>query len=264
MSRPGVRRGPLRIAAAVAILATLLAAVSTRAEVTATHNAIISFESHLFPSTLPRNSTAPVGIRLEAHIKARKRREPAALTTVELAIHKAAHLSHRGLPVCDASLIDPASTAQALAACPGAHIGYGRIRAHSAFPGSRHLHFIGHVTIFNGRLDNGHPAILLHVFSAQTHASFVFPLTVSHRKGRYSTVLTAHVRVGRWSRITDFRLILNRTYRYRGKRQSFLSASCPTLSGFSVGYSPFVVAVLGFADGTQKKIAVIGSCRVRH
>jgi hypothetical protein len=245
-------------AIAFAVLATTLA----DAEVTATHDAIIRFDSAIFPRVLPRGRTAPVGIRMEGHVKARNKREPAALTTIELAIQHAADLSRQGLPTCEISRIDPASSAQALQACPGSHIGYGRIRAKSKLPGAGYLHFNGRVTIFNGRLENGRPAILLHVFEPRLHSSFVFPLTITHRSGRYGTVLTAHVKVNRWSSITDFELVLNRTYRAHGERRSFLNASCPVPQGLSVGISAFVVATLRFADGTKTRIPVVGSCRV--
>ncbi len=255
------RRGALW-AALLAVVATLSPTIGARAEVTATHNTIIRFASRIFPRALPRGTTRPVGIEIEGHVKARKGREPAALTSLELAIHHAADLVNRGLPVCDIARIDPASSAQALAACPGAQIGYGEVRATSSFPGTPQFHFHGRVIIFNGRLEDGRRAILLHVFNPVLRTSFVFPLTISHRSGRYRTVLSTHVRIGRWSSITDFRLVLNRTYRYHGRPTGFLNASCPAPRGFSLGVSPFVVATLGFADATKKKIAVVGSCRV--
>ncbi len=255
-------RRALSTLALAALLAGLLAAVGARAEVTATHDTIISFDSRIFPRVLPRNATAPVGIEIEGHLKARKQREPAALTGLELGIHKAAGLFDRGLPVCDVARIDPASTVQAQAACPGAQIGYGRIRAESDFPGTRDFHFNGRVTIFNGRLEDGRPAVLLHVFNEVLRTSFVFPLTISQRPGRYRTVLSTHVRIGRWSSITDFRLVLDRSYSYHGQRRSFLNASCPAPQGFSAAISPFVLATLSFADGTESRIPVVGSCKV--
>lgn len=234
------------------------------AEVTATHDAIITFDSRIFPRVLPRHHAAPVRIQIKGHIKARKNREPAALTKLELAIHQAANIFHRGLPVCDEARIDPASNAQALEECPGSQIGYGRIQAQSTLPGTKHFFFNGRAILLNGRLENGRPAILLHVFSPRPPTSIVFPLTISHRAGRYGTLLTAHVRVGRWSRITYFKLVLSRNYRFHGKKRSFLSASCPAPKGLSVGIAPFVLATLSFADDTQSKIAVVSSCKVAH
>jgi hypothetical protein len=247
----------------VALLAVaLLAAAVSRAEVAVTHSTLIKFDSHVFPRVLPRHGSAPIGIRIEGHLKSRRKGEPAPLTKLELAINRAGHVSQRGLPVCDLAAIDPASTAQALAACGGARIGYGRIRALASFPGTRRFYFNGRATIFNGRLEDGRPAILLHVFNRTPPASFVFPFRVSHRRGRYGTVLATHVKIGQWSRVTDFKLVLKRTYRYRGEAKSYLTAGCPAPKGLAIGISPFVVATLGFADGTHKDIPVVSSCRV--
>lgn len=254
-------RGPIALAL-VGLAVALLAAAVTRAEVVATHNTLIKFDSRVFPSVLPRHGRAPVGIRIEGHLKARKKTEPAALARLDLAINRAGRVTQRGLPVCDVAAIDPASTAQALAACGGARIGYGRIRALASFPGTRRFYFKGRVTIFNGRLEDGRPGILLHVFNRTPPASFVFPFRVTHRPGRYGTVLTAHVQIGQWSRVTDFELVLKRTYRYRGEARSYLTAGCPAPKGLSIGISPFVVATLGFADGTHKDIPVVSSCKV--
>lgn len=262
MSSSRRRRGLAWASLALPALALVLFAAAVGAEVTATHKAIISFDTKIFPRVLPRNGAAPVQIQLEGHVKARPGREPAALNSIQLAIHRAGSVDLRGLPVCDAGQIDPASTARALEVCGDARIGHGRIRAQTNFPGSRHFYFNGRVTIFNGRLENGRPAILLHVYNATPPTSFVFPLAITHRKGRYRTLLTAHLKIGHWSRITDFKLVLDRTYRYHGARRSYLNAGCPAPKGFAVGISPFVIATLGFADGTAKHLAVVSSCRV--
>lgn len=260
MSERRVKRASL-LALALALLG-LFASVGSRAEVTATHDTFIVFNSKVSPNVLPRSGSAPVAIRIEGHVKARGKREPAPLAKIELAIHRAATLSRQGLPVCDVASIDPASSAEALAACGDARVGYGRIRAESRFPGQPHLPFNGRALLFNGRLEDGSPAILIHVFNAKPPSSFVFPFAISRQTGRYGTVLTAEVRLGRWSRITDFRLILNRTFRHAGRPRSYLNASCPAPAGFSIGISPFVRATLGFGDGTASEIAIVSSCRV--
>lgn len=257
------KRRPLALLGAAALVLVLALATGVRAEVTATHDTVISFDSKISPNVLPRNGTVPVRIVLEGHIKARHRLgEPAALTKIELAINRAADLKDQGLPVCDIASIDPATSAQALAACGPARLGQGEIRAQSVFPGAPHHYFDGHVLIFNGRLEDGRPAILLHVFNVNPPSSIVFPLTVSHRPGTYGTVLTAGLRLGHWSRITDFRLVLDRTYRWHGQEHSFLSAGCPAPRGFTIGIAPFVLATLNFSDQTKKSIPVVSSCRV--
>jgi hypothetical protein len=248
--------------AALVVAIALALSTGTRAEVTATHDTVISFDSKVFPKVLPRSGTAPVGIRIEGHLKARSKREPAPLTKLELAIERAGQLSARGLPVCDIARIDPASSAQALELCGDAQIGHGRVKARLTFPGQPHLAINARVIVFNGRLQDGSRAILLHAFNAVPPVSYVFPLRIAHRPGRYGTALTANVSLNRWSRITDFRLVLFRTYRYKGKERSLLSAGCPAPEGFTVGVSRFVQATLYFGDGKKSRIPVVGSCKV--
>jgi hypothetical protein len=246
----------------LAVLVLLFGAAATRAEVTATHDTVIRFNSKILPRSLPRSALAPVGIRIEGHVKARKNREPAPLTKIQLAIHRAARLDRVGLPVCDLSSIDPANSATAMAVCGDARVGYGRVRAESRFSNGKRYFFDGRTLLFNGRLPSGRPAILIHVFNPRPPSSFVFPFAISHRKGRYATLLTANVKISRWSRITDFKFVLNRRYRYRGRPRSFFSASCPAPAGFSIGISPFVRATLSFGDGVESNVSVVGSCRV--
>lgn len=257
----------MRRALTAALLAALLVfgvSAGSRAEVTATHDAIITFNSRISPRILPRSGSAPVAIHIEGHVKKRKGRRAASLTKIEIAIHKAATLVSKGLPTCDIAEIDPASSAEALAKCPHAQIGHGRIRAESTFPGQPNASFDGRVLLFNGRLEDGRPAILIHVFNASPPSSFVVPFTISKRRGLYGTVLTARVRINRWSRVTDFNLVLNRSFRSAGHRHSYLNASCPVPKGFSVGFSPFVRATLSFSNGARAHITVVSSCEAAH
>jgi hypothetical protein len=240
----------------------LLPVAPTVGEVTATPDAFITFDSTIRPRVLPRADKAPVAIRIEGHVKRRKGKPPVPLTKIQLAIHRAASIDRRGLPVCTIGEIDPASTAQALAACGEARVGYGLIQAESRFPRQPRFKFNGRSVLFNGRLPDGRPAILIHVFNARPPASFVFPFLISHQQGRYGTVLAADVGLSRWTRITDFRLVLDRTYRYRGKSRSFLNASCPAPAGLNIGISPFVQATMSFGNGRDRQISVVSSCKV--
>lgn len=240
----------------------LAASAATNAEVTATQDAIITFDSKISPRVLPRSSSVPVAVRIEGHVRARKRREPAPLTRLQFAITQAATVFKRGLPACDIASIDPSSSTGALEACAPSQVGHGRIRAESHVPGQRRFFFDGRVLLFNGRLESGRAAILVHAFNSRPPSSFVFPFTISSHRGLYGTVLAANVHIGRWSRITDFELVLDRTFRYAGVRRGFLNASCPAPKGFTAGVSAIAQATLGFGDGSESEISVLSSCKV--
>jgi hypothetical protein len=257
MPRPSVSRVVF-----VAVLVGLAVSPTVRAEVTATDDAIIVFNSRVFPKVLPRDGTAPVGISIEGRVKPKRNRDPAPLRLIELEIHKAAKLFRARIPQCSIAKIYPASTKRALAACGQSRIGYGRIRAEASFPGRERLNFDGRVLLFNGRLANRRPAILMHVFNEQPPSSYVFPFAIVKRRGEYGTVLTANTAIGRWSRITAFKLVVRKTFRHKGRQRGYFNASCPAPKGFRGGISPVVRARLSFADGTASVIPVFGACRV--
>jgi hypothetical protein len=251
----------LSIALLVAVTA-IGAGGFAEAEVTATHDAVISFNSEISPRVLPRSTLVPVEVRVSGRVKRRKgRKEPASLSTLDFEITRSAVVHSHGLPVCTVPDIDPARPGQALEACGRARVGYGRIVARSVVPGQPHFLFDGRVLLFNGRL-HGRPAILVYAFNRYPPSSFVFPFTIARQRGRYGTVMRAKVDVGRWSRVVSFELVLRRTFRDQGRRWGYLNASCPAPTGLNVGVAPIARARLGFGDGTQRDLTVLGACRV--
>jgi len=237
-------------------------ATSSEAEVVATPSATIFFDSKIVPRTLPRSKEAPVAIQIEGRVRPRKNLKAPAMTEIQLAVHRAAKFSSQGLPQCNEADIEPASSKEALEACGKALVGHGLIRARTSFPGHAHFLFNGHALLFNGRLPDGRRAILIHVFNPQPPASFVFPFVLSRHRGTYGTLLTAHLHLGRWSRITGFKLVLKRSFTEGGRRRSFLNASCPAPSGFQLGIAPFVRATLRFENGTKAEATVVSTCHV--
>jgi hypothetical protein len=257
-----VRRRSLLSLALLVALTVVGAGTFAEAEVTATHDAVISFDSAISPRVLPRSSLVPVAVRVSGKVKRRKgRSEPASLSTLDFAITRSAVIHSHGLPVCTVAEIDPARPGQALEVCGRARIGYGRILARSVVPGQPHFLFNGRVLLFNGRL-KGRPAILVYAFNRYPPSSFVFPFTITKQRGRYGTVMRATVNVGRWSRIVSFKLVLKRTFQDGGRRWGYLNASCPAPPGLNVGVAPIARARLGFGDGTLRDLTVLSACRV--
>jgi hypothetical protein len=64
--------------------------------------------------------------------------------------------------------------------------------------------------------------------------------------------------------ITAFNLSLRRTYRYRGKRLSYASASCPAPKGFPSAQFPLAKVGYEFEDGRKLSATLIRECRVRR
>ncbi len=91
---------------------------------------------------------------------------------------------------------------------------------------------------FNTRL-HGHSAIVAHVFGkSPVPISQVLPMTFRRNgSGSFGSTLTVQMpKVGPdWGYVTGFDLTLKRRYRYRGRRLSLLSASCPGPQGRAQG-----------------------------
>jgi len=65
-----------------------------------------------------------------------------------------------------------------------------------------------------------------------------------------------------WAYLTHFDMTLKRTYTYKGKRRSYVSAACRAPAGFPGAVFPFAKARYGFDDGRELKTTVVRSCKV--
>ncbi|HWN73507.1 MAG TPA: hypothetical protein VNN15_06850, partial [Solirubrobacterales bacterium] len=92
---------------------------------------------------------------------------------------------------------------------------------------------------------------------------FVFHIRKAH--GTYGTILTAALpaQLNRFGYLRKISLDLERTFVYRGRLHSYLSAACAAPSGARIGIFPFVRVGMTFADGRKLASALIRSCRVR-
>jgi hypothetical protein len=170
-----------------------------------------------------------------------------------------------GLPVCPAARIANATNRQALRRCRGALVGSGALEAEFAIPRQQPAQVHGRILAFNGR-SGGRPAVLAHLFSRDPPISIVFPWRVEQtRAGRVRTSLKMTVprSLGVLPRLRSFRLALGRSFSFRGRRRSYLAASCDAPAGFTGGYMS-ARAKYGFADGRMLQVELVRGCQVRH
>jgi hypothetical protein len=88
---------------------------------------------------------------------------------------------------------------------------------------------------------------------------------VRHQPGTFKTVLVSTVgrAVGPWPRISSFQIAVSRHFTYRGKRRSYLNASCPVPKGFTAGFLSLARATYTFDDGEELQTESVRSCRAR-
>ncbi|MGH2976587.1 MAG: hypothetical protein ACRDLL_17240, partial [Solirubrobacterales bacterium] len=187
------------------------------------------------------------------------------LSHMEIALNRAGQLDTQGLPICKQSRIRNANTAEAIAACGSALVGSGGFTVRTNLPDQETTVTPGEVLLFNGR-SHGHTTILAHAFQTEpVPIERVFVFDVRHAHGTYGTVVSAEVPTGlsRHGYLNSIYLQLGRAYSYRGKRRSYLSASCAAPAGFNQALFPFAHASMSFDDGRTLSSTISRTCRVR-
>lgn len=255
-----------RAALALGLGALLLAASLASAEVVQKGQLRVSVQSRLSPSVLPRRGVAPVAVSITGKIASTGGGPLPQLKTLQIEFNRNGRLEDSGLPVCPRAQIKVASSAAALALCRSALVGDGSFHANIVLAGQAPSPIAGRLLIFNGR-EHGQPVLLGHIYAEDPFAtSFLIVFRVSHRAhGAFGTVLRASLpeALGTWGYVTAIEIRLFRTYSYRGRRRSYLSAGCPAPDGLSVAPFPLARSSFSFAGGRRLQVTLTRSCRVR-
>jgi hypothetical protein len=251
--------------ATLAAAALLAVAASARAEVAQKGNLRVSFKGKIAPHALPRVGMAPVAVTLAGEIETTDGSSPPQLRTIALAINRNGRLDYKGLPRCNFHQIQPATTAEAKAACQKSLVGNGTFEANVALPEQSPFPSNGKVLAFNGNL-HGKPVIYAHIYGTEPlPTSFVLPFRIHQGSGAYGTTLIAKLPqvAAEWGFVSGVSLTLQRNFSYQGKRHSYLSAGCPAPKGFPGATFSFARASFGFEDGRTLSSKLQRSCGVR-
>jgi hypothetical protein len=258
--------GPLAALAlcGLALLAALGAGLA-RGERTQRGNLIVSLDGSLTPLKLPRDRPAPVAVHLDGGLRTADGAVLPRVTRVELGLPDQGVISTRGLPTCSQRRLRNAKRADALAACRGALVGRGRLRADVVLPNQDPFTVDAGLLAFNGRTRGGRRAVLVHAFAAKPPTVVVLAFVLRHRGGRFGTALVADLppTLGPWPHFAHFEITLSRRYSYRGRERSYLSASCPIPRRFTAGFFSFAHAGFTLLGGRQVGTGIARSCRAR-
>lgn len=259
---PTAGRALLSLAALI-VVAGLVAALA-QGERTQRGNIIMSLDGGLSPLALPRDRPAPVTVRLDAGLMTTDRSVLPQVRKVELLFPGRGVITTTGLPTCTIRRLRDTTSAGALEACRPALVGRGRLLAQVLLPHQRPFTADARLLAFNGRVD-GRRAVILHAVSAHPPTSVILPFVIHLRPGRFTTTLIAHPSrsLGRWPRFARFEVALSRRYSYRGRRLSYLSASCPIPERNTAGYATIAKATFLLADDRRLITEITRSCRAR-
>ena len=232
--------------AALAIVALMIASFAP-AEVVRLGNLIISIEGGISPTKLPRKAPAAITLKVSGSVSTADGTHPPALKTLALQFDKHGHIATTGLATCTTGKLQSTLTAQAKRACGPALVGTGRAEAEIEFPEQAPFDAAGPLLIFNGKPKGGKPVLIFHVHAnVPAPTTFVTQGVISGASGKYgtSTLIQIPTIVGGQGSLTSFRATIHKTWIYKGKKRSLLTASCPTGNLYAHGD-------FAFADGTK-------------
>jgi len=231
------------ITALTAGLALFAPAAFGAREVVRTGSLYLADNGGISPSKLPRHGYAPITARIAGEIGTVDGSHPPALRTVTLDIDETIGVDAVGLPTCKADQIEARTTAGARSACGSAIVGSGKGEVEVAFPEQTPFSATGPVVIFNGGVQGRTTLVLLHAYVAvPVPTAIVTKATVTHiHRGRFGLHVEAQIPriAGGAGSVTEFTLEIGRKFTYKGKKKSFLVASCPTGSWVTKGNALF-------------------------
>jgi hypothetical protein len=268
MAEPGIRRlsAGSRILLAAALISLPILGVA-HADVIAGGNAKVTFTGTMAPSTLPRAMPQPISVEVHGRVRPVENRRPPALRKFVIAFTRHARVTTHGLPTCQRDLLHARTTKQALAICRDALVGTGRFTAHIDVPDQAPFPSSGRVLAFNTTF-HGRPALVGHVYGRKPVPTIeVLPLVFGHTpKGAFGLTVSAimpDVGDDEWGYVTGFDLSLGRSFQYRGRPRSFLTASCPAPPDIPIVSFKLARGTFYLRGGETRTRVLSGVCRAK-
>jgi hypothetical protein len=248
-----------RLLAAGALICCVLFAGAANAALVRVGNLVLTADGGFKPSSLPRSAYAPINFKGEANLKAVDGSVPSALQQLVLDFDRDGRLSTAGLPVCQPTELEEATTSEARKRCPGAIVGTGHARALIGDGGLPLFVVSAPLTFFNGPSLAGKPTVIMHArITVPAVQNFVVTIPIEKRGGRYryrATIDLPPIAGGHGSLI-HLDASIGKRYRFGGKERSYVSARCG--DGIFSTRGRFT-----FADGTVIDGSIEKACTVR-
>jgi len=228
-------------------------------------NLIVALGGEISPLQLPRRQPDPVHLRLDGGLISADGSLLPRVERVEIGFPTQGVVSTYGLPSCTVQQLRNTTSARATSVCRPALIGDGKIVADVVLPDQGPFQVHAHLLVFNGPLKDGHRLLLLHGYARRPPTTVVLPFKLERRNGRFGITIGANLpaALGPWPHLARFEMNLGRSYLFRGRRRSFLSATCPIPPRFTAGFFSLAKVTYTLAGGRRVSTAITRGCRAQ-
>jgi hypothetical protein len=253
-----MRKHLVRATAIGAGFALIVAASAfAKPQVVRVGNLIFRDNGAISPTKLPKHKQAPISAKLNGQIRTIDGSHPPAIESVIADFDKSIQVNAKGLPVCKEGQLQARSTAAAKKACPDAIVGSGEGEVEVAFPEQTPFTANGSIVLFNGGVHGGTTLLFIHTYvSVPAPTAVVATVKITHiHRGHYGLHAVAQIPAiaGGAGSVTKYKITIGRAFTYKGKKESYLTASCPTGNYFAEGK-------VQFSDGTTLKVTHVLPC----
>ncbi len=252
----------LALALALGVLAGSLlvagAAGGAKPTVVRAGNLVLKLNGGVAPKALPKRKMAPVALRISGNVSTVDGSHPPAARKIVADFDKHGRVNAKGLPVCRSGQLQSRNTSAAKAACRKSIVGSGKTTVRVQFPEQRPFYASGPLVLFNGGVRGKVTTMYIHAYvNVPAPTAIVTRVKIRPiRKGRFGTRAIATIPriAGGSGSVTRFAMKIQRSFRHKGKKQSYLLARCADRRFFAKGN-------VAFADGTRVIGTVIRGCR---
>jgi hypothetical protein len=238
------------VGVALALVLTAGGTALAKPHVIRAGNLFLKDDGGIVPSRLPRHVQTPIAGRIDAAIGSTDGSHPPAVETLKIDFDRSIRIDAKGLPACSESRLEARKTAEAKRVCSKAIVGSGAGEVEVAFPESRPFTAKGPIVLFNGGVRGATTLLLAHAYVAVPVPTAVVVAVRIRRihDGHYGLRAVAEVPAiaGGAGSVTGFRIKIRRSFVYRGRRRSYLTAACPTGHYYTRGE-------IRFSDGALLK-----------
>jgi hypothetical protein len=255
-----------RLSIVLVLTLGLALAAAAQGESVQEGNLVLHFDGGISPHALPRSEAAPVTVKVATTIDTADDVEPPPqLRKISIGINREGEIFDVGLPTCKVRRIQPTTIAAARRICGGAIVGKGHVGIRVHLPNQPPFTFTGPMLVFNAQPSGGGRRLLAQVYGRKPPSAFVLTFRVKKQPGTFGNVIrtTLPKPAQKWAYVTHFDMTLRRIYTYKGKRHSFISASCPAPEGFPGAVYSFARGKFTFANGRAVSTTLVRDCKVR-